>query len=275
MITEVTYERVTYSAFGRFSKKRNVWIIISIITLIIITVAVAAAIVYFQHRHMPKNASTTQSAPTIPIETTTTGLWQSLSSDFTPSTLQQSSVVAIERVSLVTTNGGGSREYTTFVTYKIAETLRTTEISKSTGVIYTVETDVTTLTGRTLESGLQTSGATTIQISTISQESTSIELTTAVLTATITEASSRLTSPIAQMPGRAPPTSDTFTTLASDTSVPGTSTVDMTFLGIPTALLSNRSKIKSIFAHIDIAASDTSRARTATRRSSTFVMDRS
>ena len=247
MITVVTYERVTYSVFDRFSKKRTVWIMLSIICLIVITVVVVAAIVYFQHKHMSKNASTTQPAPTRPFETTTNGLWQSLSSDFTSSTFRQSSVVAIETIKLVTTNGGSSREYTTFVTHRIAEPLRTTEISESTGVIYTVET----LRTGTFDSDLQASG-----ITTTSQGSTSIELTTAVLTATLTEASSRLTSPIAQMPGRAPPTSDTFTTLASDTSVPGSSTVDMTFLSIPTALLGNKSKIKSILAHIDRAASD-------------------
>ena len=219
----------------RCSKKRPAWIILSILCLVVIIVTLVPVILHLQDKHTSKNPPSMQPTAASATTTTTNSLWASLSTSIGTSTHQQSIAVGVKTVTFLSAKEGTSSGFTAFVTQKIVQTLRTPEISESTGIFYTVE------------------------ISASLQARTSISFTTAVLTSTITQASSALTPPIAGISGTLPPASHFVTTLMTETSLQGASTLDVTFLSIPTALSGNKLKRKGVLAPIDIAISDSAK----------------
>jgi hypothetical protein len=165
-------------------------------------------------------------------------------------------LVTIETVTSISTAGHGSSELTTLVTHKIVQTLQNTAVTRSTGVLYTVDTDVITTTSHPVQSDVQTSGLTTFQTITSLEILTSVETQPAPTTRSSLDAGPRVPTPVAQ-----PPTRSTTSTLHRPTTSSGRTlttqapTDESTFLSIPSVVLGDTSKRKEISASVDITSS--------------------
>lgn len=91
-------------------------------------------------------------------------------------------------------------EATILVTHKIAQTLRTAAITRSTGVFPINMTDVITLTSHSVQIEVRTSGVTTVQISTTSETLTYIESKPAPTTGPSHDAGSRVVTTVVRLP---------------------------------------------------------------------------
>lgn len=239
-----------------YNKKKLFRAFLPVLCLLAVVTILVPVLVHFRAQNENFEDQNEQALSSVSSITNMLSLFK-ISEVKTHSSLSQS-LVTIETVTSISTAGHSSSELTTLVTHKIVLTLQTTAVTRCTGVLHNVETDLITITSHSVQSDVQTSGVTTFQTTTSVEMLTSVEQRPTPTTHSSLEAGPRVPTPVAQPPATLTTTTTTLhqsTTSSGKTVTTETPPDESTFLSIPSVVLGDTSKRKESFASVDVTSS--------------------